>query len=99
MKGEKRKPRAYKITDKYYSRAQRKAAKSDKSLAERIEDFVIEYGKPAPRSKCIPLPADFLSFSEIGVLKSDGTVEPLYNKHMTPFLGDAINGTRKNKRK
>lgn len=43
---EKRNPRTYKIEDRYYFRAQKKFAKSDKSLAERIEEFVINAGKP-----------------------------------------------------
>jgi hypothetical protein len=77
MKGDKRKPRAYKITDKYYVRAQKKAAKTDKSLAERVEEFVIEYGKPVPKRKAIQLPADYLMFSKIGVLNAEGAISPL----------------------
>lgn len=44
METEKRKPRAYKISDKYYTKAMRKAQKNNKHLANLIEDFVINYG-------------------------------------------------------
>ena len=42
---EKRNPHSYKVADRYYERAQKKAAKTDKTLTERIEEFVIDYGR------------------------------------------------------
>jgi len=44
MEKEKRYPRAYKIADRYYDKAMRKAQKNNKHLAQLIEDFVINYG-------------------------------------------------------
>lgn len=78
MKKAKRKVRSYKIADKYYNRAQRKFAKTDKSLSERIEEFVIEIGSPVSKGKTVDLPSDYLSFSQIGILREDGKIEPLY---------------------
>jgi ArsR family metal-binding transcriptional regulator len=43
MKAEKRIQRAYKIRKSVYDKAQKKAAKSGKTLAERIEEFVERY--------------------------------------------------------
>lgn len=40
---QKRKQRAYKIEDIYYEAAQKKAAKTEKPLAVRVEEFVIKY--------------------------------------------------------
>lgn len=77
MKKAKRNVRSYKIADKYYNRAQKKFAKTDKSLAERIEEFVIEIGKPEPKGKTVDLPSDYLSFSSIGILREDGSVQQL----------------------
>lgn len=78
MKQEKRKVRSYKATDKHYIRAQKKASKTDKPLAERIEEFVIEYGKPQKKIKgSVPLPADFLNIKSIGLLDSEGNVRKL----------------------
>lgn len=75
---EKRKARAYKITDKHYERALKKASKTDKSLAERIEEFVIEYGAPVKRVKVngrVSLPSDYIDFSKgIGILNVEGSV-------------------------
>jgi len=45
MEKEKRKPRAYKITDKRYNKAMRRAKKDKKSLATLIEEWVIIYGE------------------------------------------------------
>ena len=46
MKAEqKRKPRAYKITDKTYGKAMKRAKKEKKSLATMIEDVVLCYSK------------------------------------------------------
>ena len=77
MRKAKRKVRSYKITDKYYNRAQRKFAKTDKSLAERIEQFVIDIGEPIPKGRTIDLPSDYLMFTNIGVLGQDGEIKPL----------------------
>lgn len=41
----KRKVRTYKVLDVYYSKAQKICAQTDKSLAERIEDLVVEISK------------------------------------------------------
>jgi hypothetical protein len=79
MKKAKRNVRSYKISDKYYNRAQKKFAKTDKSLAERIEEFVIEIGIPEPKGNAINLPSDYITFSNIGVLRDDGKVDPLFN--------------------
>lgn len=98
MKGDKRKPRSYKITDKNYVRAQRKAARTDKSLAERVEEFVIQYGRPEPRSKTTSLPDDYLMFDKIGVLSAEGSVTPLYGSAMAPLLVELIKQSNKEKK-
>lgn len=47
MVKEKRKARAYKIADKPYERAMKRAGKEKGSLATIIEDWVIMYGEGA----------------------------------------------------
>lgn len=49
---EKRIIKNYRIRESHYVKAQSKAAKTDKPLAERIEDFVLSYAGIEKTSYC-----------------------------------------------
>jgi hypothetical protein len=71
----KRNVHSYKIADKYYNRAARKAKKLGTTISEVIETYLTWWGEPpasADASECIPLPHDYVGINRISVLHTDG---------------------------
>ncbi len=69
---EKRNVHSYKVTDKVYRKAMRRAKKDPKTLSERIEEFVINYAnyKELPLYNTAAILSDTVLYTDIPLTKS-----------------------------